>query len=168
MQGKVLWFDDNKGYGFLGTSETTLEVPSDIFFHWSAIQVEDNFKTLYYGQPVEFELNKNETIGKWEAINVKPLPFVNEETGKPLLLVSLSTTGQDYTMEKFQMELGVKEKRGLKYLWIDPQGDILAISRAPSEFKEEELKFITNELWKSPGIKLINTRKHLKYDLLRV
>lgn len=50
QKGKVKWFNEAKGYGFL-------EVPGqkDIFVHYSAIQ-KDGFKTLLEGQDVEFEI----------------------------------------------------------------------------------------------------------------
>jgi CspA family cold shock protein len=51
-RGKVKWFNDAKGYGFIeqeGGGE-------DVFVHFSAIQAE-GFRTLREGQEVEFELN---------------------------------------------------------------------------------------------------------------
>ena len=51
MRGKVKWFNDNKGYGFI-QQETG---GSDVFVHFSAIQA-DGFKTLAEGQDVEYEL----------------------------------------------------------------------------------------------------------------
>ena len=48
--GKVKWFNDSKGFGFLTTDDGT-----DIFVHNSAIQGE-GFKTLDEGQEVEFEI----------------------------------------------------------------------------------------------------------------
>ena len=48
--GKVKWFNDSKGFGFLTTDDGT-----DIFVHHSAIQGE-GFKTLDEGQEVEFEI----------------------------------------------------------------------------------------------------------------
>ncbi len=50
MQGKVKWFNPDKGYGFIETEEGT-----DVFVHFSAIQSE-GFKTLEEGQSVEFEV----------------------------------------------------------------------------------------------------------------
>ncbi|WP_223065951.1 cold shock domain-containing protein [Paenibacillus caui] len=50
MQGKVKWFNAEKGYGFIETSEG-----GDVFVHFSAIQSE-GFKTLEEGQDVEFDI----------------------------------------------------------------------------------------------------------------
>ncbi len=48
--GKVKWFNDAKGYGFIESAEG-----KDIFVHYSAIQ-KDGFKTLSEGQDVTFEV----------------------------------------------------------------------------------------------------------------
>ncbi|MEW4372665.1 cold shock domain-containing protein [Paenibacillus kandeliae] len=50
MQGKVKWFNAEKGYGFIETDEG-----GDVFVHFSAIQSE-GFKTLEEGQAVEFDI----------------------------------------------------------------------------------------------------------------
>ncbi|MGF7050592.1 CspA family cold shock protein [Paenibacillus sp. DS2015] len=50
MQGKVKWFNAEKGYGFLETDDG-----SDVFVHFSAIQT-DGFKSLDEGQAVEFDV----------------------------------------------------------------------------------------------------------------
>ena len=50
MQGKVKWFNAEKGYGFIET-----EQGGDVFVHFSAIQSE-GFKTLDEGQEVEFDI----------------------------------------------------------------------------------------------------------------
>jgi CspA family cold shock protein len=50
MIGKVKWFSQEKGYGFIER-----ENGEDIFVHFSAIQ-EEGFKTLAEGQSVEFEI----------------------------------------------------------------------------------------------------------------
>ncbi len=64
MQGKVKWFNPDKGYGFIETEEG-----GDVFVHFSAIQSE-GFKTLEEGQTVEFEVVEGER-GK-QAANVVP------------------------------------------------------------------------------------------------
>ena len=48
--GKVKWFNDAKGYGFIEQ-----ETGEDVFVHFTAIQT-DGFKTLAEGQQVEFEV----------------------------------------------------------------------------------------------------------------
>ncbi len=50
MQGKVKWFNAEKGYGFIEREDG-----DDVFVHYSAIQGE-GFKTLDEGQLVEFEI----------------------------------------------------------------------------------------------------------------
>lgn len=52
-KGKVKWFSNQKGYGFI----TPEESESDVFVHYSAIQG-DGYKTLDEGQEVEFEIEK--------------------------------------------------------------------------------------------------------------
>ncbi len=49
-KGKVKWFNDAKGYGFIEQ-----EAGEDVFVHFTAIQT-DGFKTLAEGQEVEFEI----------------------------------------------------------------------------------------------------------------
>jgi CspA family cold shock protein len=50
IQGKVKWFNNAKGYGFIER-----ESGSDVFVHFSAIQG-NGFRTLEEGQAVEFEI----------------------------------------------------------------------------------------------------------------
>ena len=49
-RGKVKWFNDAKGFGFIAQ-----ETGEDVFVHFSSIQM-DGFKTLAEGQEVEFEV----------------------------------------------------------------------------------------------------------------
>lgn len=50
VQGKVKWFNDAKGFGFLER-----EGGDDVFVHFSALQG-DGFKSLAEGEKVEFEV----------------------------------------------------------------------------------------------------------------
>ncbi|HEX9562349.1 MAG TPA: cold-shock protein [Gemmatimonadaceae bacterium] len=49
-RGKIKWFNDAKGYGFIEQDSG-----EDVFVHFSAIQM-DGFKSLAEGQLVEFEV----------------------------------------------------------------------------------------------------------------
>ena len=50
--GRVKWFNDSKGYGFIEQ-----DGGKDIFVHYTAIQG-DGFKSLAEGQNVEFEITE--------------------------------------------------------------------------------------------------------------
>ena len=50
MQGKVKWFNKEKGFGFIEREDG-----NDGFVHFSAIQ-EDGFKSLQEGEAVEFDI----------------------------------------------------------------------------------------------------------------
>jgi cold shock protein len=53
--GKVKWFNESKGYGFIEPEGGG----RDVFVHYSAIQGE-GYKTLSEGQAVEFEIIQGE------------------------------------------------------------------------------------------------------------
>ena len=61
--GKVKWFSDQKGYGFIERDEA-----SDVFVHHTAIDM-DGFRTLRQGEDVEYQL-KDGTKGP-QAVLVK-------------------------------------------------------------------------------------------------
>ena len=71
MQGRVKWFNNEKGYGFIDYPEG-----EDIFVHYSAIK-QDGYKTLSEGQIVEFDLI--ETAKGLQAINVLAVSNVNAQ-----------------------------------------------------------------------------------------
>ena len=52
VKGKVKWFDEKKGYGFIES-----ETGADVFVHYSSI-TGDGFRTLNEGDEVEFEVNE--------------------------------------------------------------------------------------------------------------
>lgn len=51
-RGKVKWFNDAKGFGFIQQNEG-----EDVFVHFSVIKV-DGYKSLSEGQEVEFEFRQ--------------------------------------------------------------------------------------------------------------
>ncbi len=53
-QGTVKWFNDQKGFGFITTSDGR-----DYFVHHSSI-LGEGFKTLKEGAEVQFEIEKGE------------------------------------------------------------------------------------------------------------
>jgi len=61
--GRVKWFNEQKGYGFIEVSDG-----QDIFVHFSAIEGE-GFKTLSEGQEVVFEVEKGQK--GLQAVKVK-------------------------------------------------------------------------------------------------
>ena len=70
LTGRVKWFNDAKGYGFIEQPDGG----EDVFVHFSAITM-DGFKTLTEGEEVEFELKQ--TDKGLQAANVSrmaPLP----------------------------------------------------------------------------------------------
>lgn len=62
--GKVKWFNDAKGFGFIETAE------GDVFVHHSAIEGE-GFRSLREGQGVELEIGQGEKGPR--AVKVRPL-----------------------------------------------------------------------------------------------
>ncbi|GLC30991.1 cold-shock protein [Clostridium omnivorum] len=65
MQGTVKWFNPQKGFGFITTSEG-----KDVFVHFSGITT-NGFKTLQEGEKVEFDVTQGQKGD--QAINVKAL-----------------------------------------------------------------------------------------------
>ena len=63
FKGKVKWFNNQKGYGFITNEDGT-----DIFIHYSGINTKEKFKSLAENEDVIFDVIDTEK-GK-QAINV--------------------------------------------------------------------------------------------------
>ena len=64
-KGKVKWFDNKKGYGFI-----IAEDGQEVFVHFSAINAaEGEYKSLDDGQEVTFDITKDQN-GRTSASNV--------------------------------------------------------------------------------------------------
>lgn len=74
IKGKVKWFSNRKGYGFLDSDQNSND---DVFVHFSAI-LEEGYKSLHEGDEVEYDLlegNKGP-----QAQNVVKVPSATSET----------------------------------------------------------------------------------------
>ena len=67
LTGTVKWFNNSKGYGFLGRDDGG----ADVFAHYTSIE-RDGYKTLREGEPVTFEVVPGER-GRPQAEKVLPL-----------------------------------------------------------------------------------------------
>jgi CspA family cold shock protein len=66
-KGTVKWFNSRKGYGFI----TVEDQEDDVFVHYSAIQGgDDEFKTLYEGDVVEFDIVEGKKGPQAENVEV--------------------------------------------------------------------------------------------------
>jgi len=63
VKGKVKWFNDTKGYGFINSEGEE----KDIFVHYSAVKA-DGFRSLSEGDEVEFELIQSDKGLKAENV----------------------------------------------------------------------------------------------------
>uniref|UniRef100_A0A6C0F9L7 CSD domain-containing protein n=1 Tax=viral metagenome TaxID=1070528 RepID=A0A6C0F9L7_9ZZZZ len=55
--GRVLWFDQKKGFGFIQLiTPSSDNINSEVFFHYSAINSVNTFKKVYPGEYVSFTL----------------------------------------------------------------------------------------------------------------
>ncbi len=73
IKGKVKWFNNDKGYGFISTESNT-----DVFVHWRDISSWD--RSLAQGDEVEFMVTK--TAKGFQAINVMKVGKENAGEGE--------------------------------------------------------------------------------------
>ena len=63
-EGKVKWFNSDKGYGFIEQEDG-----EDLFVHFSAIESDNGYKSLNENDRVEFEIVEGNN-GKSQAAKV--------------------------------------------------------------------------------------------------
>ncbi len=63
--GTVKWFNEQKGYGFIQSSEGG----EDVFVHISAVE-KSGMRTLREGQKISFDLQMDPKKGKNSAVNL--------------------------------------------------------------------------------------------------
>src|SRR5215813_5226042 len=68
MKGTVKWFNNAKGYGFIGREDGP-----DVFVHYSAISAE-GYKSLQEGDPVEFEIAQGQKGPQAANVTKAPTP----------------------------------------------------------------------------------------------
>ena len=54
IEGIVKWFNNAKGYGFLGQND----LAADVFVHYTSIQQVTGYKSLKEGEPVTFSIEQ--------------------------------------------------------------------------------------------------------------
>ena len=73
LTGRVKWFNNKAGYGFVTVIDDGARLNQDVFVHHSVIKVDDpQYKYLVQGEYIEFDLSKTESSEKheWQATTV--------------------------------------------------------------------------------------------------
>ncbi len=119
MTGKVKWFDDKKGFGFIELDDGS----GDVFVHYTAVEM-DGFKSLSKGQPVEFDV-------------------IEADKGRQAASVKAIDTGDESTEIREDLSLDVGRKGGIG----EPLTEVGSISAAEKDSSikggiedEEEIK----------------------------
>ena len=96
MQGTVKWFNNSKGYGFIGRDDGP-----DVFVHYSAI-TGDGYRTLQEGDPVEFEIVQGPK-GKLTVGVPRSVRFEQKDN----VLNVLRDSDDHAAVDRFQIKVGV-------------------------------------------------------------
>ena len=97
-QGRVKWFNNKKGFGFITECETN----EDIFVHFSEINTpEDVYKSLIEGEYVQYQVG-NDSKGKTVAQKLTGIcggPLLCENTEKRIYSTRRDNDEQDRTRQ---------------------------------------------------------------------
>lgn len=90
LSGRVKWFNNKDGFGFINVCEEGEYSAKDIFVHWNSIEVQTSqYKYLVQGEYVEFSLAKPEKgTHEFHAVGVRGLK------GGPLMCETRRTNTQ--------------------------------------------------------------------------
>jgi cold shock CspA family protein len=90
LTGRVKWFNNKDGFGFINVCEEGEYSAKDIFVHWNSIEVQTSqYKYLVQGEYVEFSLAKPEKGNhEFHAVGVRGLK------GGPLMCETRRTNTQ--------------------------------------------------------------------------
>ena len=91
LVGKVKWFDNAKGYGFILNEDG-----EDVFVHYRSI-MGDGYKSLNEGEEVEFIQTRSEK--GWQAAEVERLSGGNEMTDEMTDEMSSEVEPEEYEVE---------------------------------------------------------------------
>ena len=95
--GRIKWFSNTKGYGFITNVTEGPNKDTDVFLHFSAIQAPESvYKTVYEGEYVSFSTTTDEN-GKVTACDVTGInkgPLLCEHPTKKVLQI-LRESGND-------------------------------------------------------------------------
>ena len=108
MTGKVKWFDDKKGYGFIELDDGS----GDVFVHYTAIEM-DGFKSLSKGQPVEFDV-------------------IEAEKGRQATSVKGTETGDEFAEVREDLSLDVPGEEDIG----EPLAEVESVSAAEKDSSE--------------------------------
>lgn len=102
LTGRVKWFNNKDGFGFINVCEEGEYSAKDIFVHWNSIEVQTSqYKYLVQGEYVEFSLAKPEKGDhEYHAVGVRGLK------GGPLMCETRRTNTQQRTRESGDAEGG--------------------------------------------------------------
>ena len=99
--GRVKWFNNSKGYGFILADAQAGEDGSafdgageDLFVHYSSVQM-DGYRTLKAGEAVEFDLLRADR--GFHAVNVRKAA-VEAQPGDEGVVVETATAGQEASL----------------------------------------------------------------------
>lgn len=147
-QGKVLFFLNLKGYGFV----QDLSTKKEYYFHYKVIESKESFKKLERGDYVDYEIGDGENP---DVTSIKKIERIVD--GKPVCRAGIIFyQGKADILDVIK----VISAPGLKYV-IPSDGAILV---SEYDISEDAKEYMKQFMEKEDSLPVINT--DLKYDLI--